>query len=53
MKFPDFKQPTTWQGLTGVLASFGLYIEPELMQQIITVAGALISIISLLKTEKN
>jgi hypothetical protein len=52
IKLPDFKQPSTWQGLAGILASFGVYAEPELLHQIITLAGAVISIISLLKNEK-
>ena len=47
----DFKQPTTWRGIIGLLSMFGISISPELTTQIAVVAGALLSIIEIIRNE--
>lgn len=47
----DFKQPTTWRGLIGLLSMFGISISPDLSSQIAIVAGALLSIIEIIRNE--
>ena len=47
----DFKQPTTWRGIIGLLSMFGISVSPELSAQIAIVAGALLSIIEIIRNE--
>ena len=47
----DFKQPSTWRGIIGLLSLFGIGIDPALATHIAVVAGALLSIIEILRNE--
>ncbi len=47
----DFKQPSTWRGLIGLLSMFGVSVSPELSTQIALVAGGLLSIIEIIRNE--
>ncbi|MBE2293843.1 MAG: hypothetical protein IAF00_02790 [Phycisphaerales bacterium] len=47
----DFKQPSTWRGIIGLLSLCGISIDPALATPIAVVAGALLSIIEILRNE--
>ena len=46
------KEPSTWRGVTGILALLGIAVTPELSDAIIAVAVGLVSIIEILRKEK-
>lgn len=48
---PDFKQPSTWRGLLGLLALGGFALNPDLVEQIAIALGAGFSIIELVRNE--
>jgi hypothetical protein len=48
---PRINQPSTWQGLAGLAGSVGIAVEPALLEQILAIVGAVVSIISLFKNE--
>ena len=48
---PDFKQPSTWRGLAGLLAVFGIAASPELKDQIAIGLAALLSAIEIGRNE--
>jgi len=47
------KQPSTWQGLIGIVTGFGVAVSPELSQAIIAAGVALIGLISVIKDENK
>ena len=51
MTKPDFSQPSTWRGLAGLLALFGIAISPESIDQIAMGLGAVISVIEVIRNE--
>lgn len=46
------KEPSTWRGVTGILALLGIAVTPELSDAIIAVAVGVVSIIEILRKEK-
>lgn len=48
---PDFKQPTTWRGLAGLLAMFGISASPDLTHAICILLGAVLSAIEVFRNE--
>jgi hypothetical protein len=51
MTQPDFKQPSTWRGLLGLIALAGFALNPELLEQIAIALGAGFSIIEMVRNE--
>ncbi len=47
----DFTQPSTWRGIAGGVAVFGLSFSPELTEQIAIALGAFLSAIELFRNE--
>jgi hypothetical protein len=45
------KQESTWRGIILILAAFGLQIEPELQNAIITVGFAIVGAINVAKNK--
>ena len=48
---PDFKQPTTWRGIAGLLAMFGISASPDLTHAICILLGAVLSAIEVFRNE--
>ena len=48
---PDFKQPTTWRGIAGLLAMFGISASPDLTHAICILLGAVLSAIDVFRNE--
>ena len=48
---PDFKQPTTWRGIAGLLAMFGISASPDLTHAICILLGAALSAIEVFRNE--
>ncbi|CDH44396.1 hypothetical protein [Candidatus Contendibacter odensensis] len=48
---PDFKQPTTWRGIAGLLAMFGLSASPDMTHAICILLGAALSAIEVFRNE--
>jgi hypothetical protein len=46
------EEPSTYQGITGLLATIGYAMNPEMLEFIITTAVGLISLIQMSKSEK-
>ena len=46
------QEPSTYQGITGLLATIGYAMNPEMLEFIITTAVGFISIIQMSKSEK-
>ena len=49
----DFKQPSTWRGLLGMLAAAGIAINPQWFDIIALLLGAGVSAIEILRDERN
>ena len=47
----DFTQPSTWRGVAGFTALFGIRLSPELTNQIAIALGAALSAIELFRNE--
>jgi len=47
----DFTQPSTWRGIAGGAAVFGLSFSPELTEQIAIALGAFLAAIELFRNE--
>mgnify|MGYP003609762315 CR=1 FL=1 len=47
----DFTQPSTWRGVAGLAALFGIRLSPELTGQIAIALGAVLSAIELFRNE--
>lgn len=47
----DFKQPSTWRGLLGLLALVGWKVSPELREQIAVTLGMALAAIEMLRDE--
>ncbi len=47
----DFTQPSTWRGVAGFAALFGIRLSPELTNQIAIALGAALSAIELFRNE--
>jgi hypothetical protein len=45
------RQPSTYKGLSGVLAAFGLIIEPDLWAEIGTALVAIVGVIEIIRDE--
>lgn len=48
----DFKQPSTWRGLLGVLAMAGIAVNPQWAEIIALVLGTGVSVIEIIRDEK-
>ena len=48
-----FKQPSTWRGVVGFLAAFGVVLSPEQSQAIITSGVGIIALIEVFRYEKK
>lgn len=46
-------EPSTIRGLIGLIGAAGIVIEPELMEQIVALAMALIGIINVVRKERT
>jgi hypothetical protein len=53
ISLPNLRQPSTWQGLTGLTGAIGMAVEPALLEQIITIVTAIVSLISIFKDERG
>lgn len=47
------KEPSTYQGVTVLTSAIGLTLSPELWESIVTLAGAVIGLIQVIKKEQN
>jgi hypothetical protein len=47
----DFEQPSTWRGLAGVIAVFGISLNPALTDQIAIALGAALSAVEIFRDE--
>jgi len=47
------KEPSTWRGIVGIAAVFGIVITPELQDAIAAAAVGLISVIEIVRREFN
>ncbi len=47
----DFTQPSTWRGIAGTIALFGISFSPELTEQIAIGLGAVLSAIEIFRNE--
>lgn len=46
------EEPSTYQGITGLLAAIGYAVNPEMLEIIVTTAVGVISFIQMSKSEK-
>ncbi|MCB1776537.1 MAG: hypothetical protein KDI50_03785 [Candidatus Competibacteraceae bacterium] len=49
----DIKQPSSWRGILGLLSVIGISIDPDLLDQIVLLLGAGISIIEIVRNERS
>lgn len=45
------KQPSTWQGITALIAAFGVTLSPDLQAEIATVGVGIVGIIQMVRNE--
>lgn len=45
------RQPSTWRGLIGIAAAFGVALSPEQSAAIVTVAVALVGVVEVFRNE--
>lgn len=48
-----FKEPSTWQGIIAIVASFGVALSPELAEAIIAGGVALFGLVSVVLKERG
>lgn len=48
---PDFRQPSTWRGILGLIAFTGIALSPALLEQISIALGVGFSIIEIVRNE--
>jgi hypothetical protein len=46
------KQPSTWRGVIGIAAAFGLALEPAQTAAIVAAAVALVGVVEVFRNEK-
>ena len=51
--FEYLKMPTTWAGLTGIVAAFGVTISPELSAEIASAGAAVAGLLLVIYNEKK